>query len=505
MVNPKMNWWSKPWFVLWLQLARHALILALCASVQAGTFYIDFTGGNDASAGTSTGAPWKRHPYMNGFSGSYSHTAGDRFMFKGGETWPVTCFRMDISSGGNISIRDYYGADTSWFSGGSFTRPLFDFQNTLINNAGFWPGSGVHVTASYIDFDNIELARHRAPLVNSPGTNSFGCVSLLLDGAVNEFTLTNSVIRDWSIPTPVPPNGDNGGGGGIHYINGGGQIHLVVTHCLLHQQNAGVKSGAAVNLFGTIEYTEIHDTPNGFLGGGTVRYNHFHDITTPNDPLAHPNAMETFAPSTTYANLIHGMAPGAAAIYVLPDWSGGSGVDLIYNNVVYDCGAQAAVQLDTGGSHTSTSGARVYNNTLIHISQCVRVAERGTGPYGTLDVRNNILITSGSPVACCNPGAGNANVINYTFGSNVVQTASIASQFGFTSANYYAPTLSIGPYRNGGVDFSSVFTTDRVGVTRTVPWDIGAYEFVGVGPPAAPTNVKINLSGSLRSGMIQTR
>ncbi len=470
-------------------------------------FYIDYGAGDDTFSGVTKTEAWKLHPFMAGFGGTYSHVAGDRFIFKGGVTWPVICFRMDISSGGNSSVRDYYGADTNWFTGGSFSRPLFDFQNTLINPAGFWPGSGVHVTASYIDFDNIEMARHRAPLINSPGTNSYGCATIVLDGTVNEFTLTNSVIRDWSIPTPVSAGQDGGGGGGIYYINGGGETNLVVTHCSLNQANSlnGVKSGTSINIAGIVEYCTINDTPNGFIGAGTCRYNHIYNIPNGNDPAAHSNATEFFAPTTTYGNLIHDLGSGTAAIYHVPDWSGGSSIDLIYNNVVYNCGNQAAVQLDTGGAHTATIGARIYNNTLIHPSHCIRVAERGTGPYGTLDVQNNLLITSGVPVACCNPSAGNANITSYTFGSNVVQTATVAAEFGFTAANYYQPTLSFGLYHDGGVDFSSLFTVDRLGVTRTVPWDIGAYEFTGVGPPARPTNVRILLSGSLRAGQIRTR
>lgn len=465
------------------------------------TFYIDFVGGNDANDGRSPAYAWQKCPGMAGFGVVYIHQAGDRFVFKGGVTWPVTCFPMAVVAGGSSdTVRDYYGTDTNWFTGATFARPLFDFQDTQLSANGFSAGAGIHVIASNITFDDLEMARHRAPL-STGGNSSFGCVTLLLDGTPNNITVTNCLIRDWSIPTPVIAGTDGAGGGGIHFINSGGGTGFLITHCTFHQAGSAVKSGASCNLFGTYEYNEFYSTPNGVIGGGTIRYNHIHDITDATDPNTHPNAMESFSPTTTYANLIHGMSANAAAIYHVPDWSGGSGVDLIYNNVVYDCGNQAAVQIDTGGAHTATIGARIYNNTLVHLSQTIRVVERGTGPYGTLDVRNNLLITSGLPVACCNPGAGNANIINYTFSSNVVYTASVAAGFGFTSANYYAPTLSFGAYRNSGVDFSAIFTTDRLGVTRTVPWDIGAYEFVGLTPPST---VKIAIN-ELRAGVITTR
>ena len=65
-----------------------AVILALACPTWATTYYIDYVTGSDSSvAPTSKTTPWKRHPYMIGFTGSYSHAAGDIFIFKGGVTW----------------------------------------------------------------------------------------------------------------------------------------------------------------------------------------------------------------------------------------------------------------------------------------------------------------------------------------------------------------------------------------------------------------------------------
>jgi len=470
-------------------------------TTSSRTFYIDYASGSNSNAGISTNLPWKTCPGMAGFGGSYTHAAGDRFIFKGGVTWPVACFPMMVTSGGSSeTVRDYYGSDTNWFTGVAWSRPLFDFENTQLSPSGWSAGAGVHVLGSNITFDAFEMARHRAPLAVG-GDGSYGCVTLLLDGTPSNITVTNCVIRDWSIPTPVIAGSDGGGGGGVHYINAGGGTGLMVTHSKFYQSGSSVRSGASCNFYGIHDHNEYHDTPNGILGGGMVQYNYFHNITDATDPMAHPNATEFFAPSTNHHNLMHGLSANAAAIYHIPDWSGGSNVDLIYDNVVYDCGNQAAVQIDTGGAHTATIGARIYNNTLVHPGLTIRVTERGTGPYGTLDVRNNILITSGLPVAYGNPGAGYANVINYTYASNVVYTATVAAGFGFTSANNYAPTLSFGAYRSTAIDFSSLYTTDILDVTRSVPWDIGAYEFVSLVPPPS-VRIAVN---DLRAGVIITK
>src|ERR1700739_3033071 len=117
----------------WLFLfscALGALLLILIAEQSRGaTYYIDYATGSDSNAGTSKSTPWKRQPYMVGFSGSYNHAAGDQFIFKGGVSWPRGCYEMVIHAGGTATAADYYGVDPTWFSGSQWPRPIFDGQN----------------------------------------------------------------------------------------------------------------------------------------------------------------------------------------------------------------------------------------------------------------------------------------------------------------------------------------------------------------------------------------
>ena len=101
-----------------------AIFLAINAS--GATYYIDWVSGLDSNNGTSINTPWKRHPFMRGWTGSYSHVAGDRYIFKGGVTWPGSCWRMDITVGGSAAKYDYYGVTNNWFTGASWSRPIFD-------------------------------------------------------------------------------------------------------------------------------------------------------------------------------------------------------------------------------------------------------------------------------------------------------------------------------------------------------------------------------------------
>src|SRR6476660_6057395 len=105
-------------------------LLFLAQVCYSATYYVDFVNGNDSNSGTSKSSPWKKCPGMAGAAQNSSHASGDRFLFKGQVTWPVSCFPMKMSQGGSSSsIRDYYGVDQTWFSGSSWSRPVFDFQS----------------------------------------------------------------------------------------------------------------------------------------------------------------------------------------------------------------------------------------------------------------------------------------------------------------------------------------------------------------------------------------
>jgi hypothetical protein len=61
------------------------------APLPAATFYIDFAFGADNNVGASKTAPWKHSPGMPGCTSNclgHAPAPGDRFIFKGGVTWP---------------------------------------------------------------------------------------------------------------------------------------------------------------------------------------------------------------------------------------------------------------------------------------------------------------------------------------------------------------------------------------------------------------------------------
>lgn len=114
-----------------LVLLKIVLIFLLTPNVVLGaTYYINYDVSDDSANGTTTSTPWKRCPGMVGFAGSYTHAAGDKFIFKGGVTWPSAVLPFTISYSGTNGNQDQYTGgqleSTPWGTG----YPVFDGEDT---------------------------------------------------------------------------------------------------------------------------------------------------------------------------------------------------------------------------------------------------------------------------------------------------------------------------------------------------------------------------------------
>lgn len=479
--------------VLAVLAGRARLLLAALAlftlNASAATYYIDFSSGADSNNGTSKSTPFKRHPFMKGFSGRYTHAAGDRFIFKGGVVWPVTCFQMKISVGGaSDSVRDYYGVDQSWYSGSTFSRPIFDFQSVLIG--GWDAGAGLYITGSNLTFENLELANHRSQ-------EGWGNVTVSLYGSASNVLFTYCLIRDWDLVRPIS-YGNAGGGIGFH---GGGNGHnIVVDHCTFHQMNSSTINGVAVHHIPVMRFSEVYRTANGYVGGGTIHDNHIHDLLPGTDPLMHQTAIKTFAVSRIYNNVIYNLDGRVAPIELSPGYASQSGDEIVYNNVVYNCGVQTPVWIKCDKDTYPNIGVKLFNNTLEHgNAYCFTVGVGGAGiNLGRLEVRNNLFITGGPPMGYGNPSEGWANITTPPIISNNIQlTPAQAAAAGYTPGNAFQPVSGLVATVNAGVDLGPPFNVDRLGRARSYPWDVGAYEYAGGGPVVVPPSQPVGQPGAL--------
>lgn len=131
------------------------LLLLLTGAANAAcvrSFYIDYVGGADANNGTAKGTPWKRHPFMVGFTGTYSHAAADCFYFKGGVTWPNAVFPLIVTGSGNGTNGDYYGYDSTWDTSATVTGTVNTSGTTVTLTSGYgflaaWAGSTITINS----------------------------------------------------------------------------------------------------------------------------------------------------------------------------------------------------------------------------------------------------------------------------------------------------------------------------------------------------------------------
>ena len=456
-------------------MKRICLILLLSlvsALLLATTYYIDYNAADDSANGTSTDTPWKRHPYMATFSGTYVHSAGDQFIFKGGVTWPNACFRMHIVAGGSgAGTRDYYGVDASWYTGGAWARPIWDMEDTetASTNCVMDFDNGI----SYVTVDNIEVTQFYWT-----GATSYGDDVIFQYRACTYFTFQTLYIHSWTHGTTGAGTTDQA------LIFNGNTSAPFGTGCIIEDciaDGSEVADSMCFNYGGCpiIRNNTIHDVTNGMFSVGNSYANHLcygndiYNIRNSFDAAQHENGITIYGPGKTYNNKIHDLDAG------MPLYPGPS-IDLtedmlIYNNIVWNIPDTYAITVDNEtGDMTGT--IYILNNTFRGYSgtgACLRVQDRGYS-FAKVVIQNNHWIT-----AAADATAIEAEVTILTEDHNLKQTDAEATAEGYVEGNEFAPTDGEDSTIDGGISQSGYFTLDILGVSRPqgVIWDMGAYEY----------------------------
>lgn len=550
-------------FLFILALLMFAGVSARTADAQR-VFYIDYSAGSNSNAGTSTGAPWKTAPTMNhsgacdGEAGpSYMHQSGDKFAFKGGVTWPASCFQITLSAGGTSSAQDYYGVclssdpdspcygGTSWPATG-WTRPFWGGSNAYIASGDrFIYANGVHDNTAagfgYITIDNIEIGNWNVSPGGIGSGNTDSGPAIAIGGAQNYLQMPGSIvenmyIHDWVADTAATTLGGGNGwaygtvyGAAImrnsvisdqlgYYNVNNGTNHLINYPFMGGCAGCGNVSGLVVKYawMGCSSCYSVHDSDFSFIEEDPS------GLTYPNPPTGigiHSHIIyddgglqQTYY---VYNNAIHDSPNAGLNVYVAYE-------SYVFNNVAWNLGNNGAFVLDKCialGNPCNDSSSQVgyfANNTTDESGTgglgCYRWNPGSASGLGTLNMYNNICIPNGS-----GPGSFSVATINGT-ATNYTMTPSEASAFGFTAPNKYAPTSSDSNIVGKGTALNSFcagglapLCSDTRGaswfggtyVARTTSWDDGAYQGPGGGggnpPPTsaitAPTQ-NATVSGS---------
>jgi chitodextrinase len=468
------------------------------------SFYVDYVAGSDSNAGTSQAAPWKRAPGMRGFTGSYSRQAHDCFYFKGGTTWPNAVFPLTASGGGDATANTYYGPDGTWYSGSSWSRPVFDAGNAEINGGA--PDTFLDLDgADYSTVDNIEFTGFKAV------GQSYGTCAMISFVGPTHVLIDSIYVHSFSIDAPSDTNcmavqaatyGSYGGSSVVRNSVFAGD---------------GTSYGEAIRCVSNVKNTVIHDMIGMVFpcGQGEVSGNTLYNCGYPSFPAGssglHADAIQPTmgnGPLYIHDNVIHDTGSDAANGNECESMLVGNAgeTDYIWNNVVYNVhgNAIALTQNSTPGD-----AAYIWNNTITGgqngAAYCVRQGHSGTWPV--VVIRNNHCITT----------AGRTDdpaiiATTRTVDHNVTQTPSQASAQGYTSTEAYAysPTFSSTATINVASDLTPSCSGANSGLCSSTnygaqpsglapqarpnggAWDAGAYERVAnsfyVDPTATGAN-----------------
>lgn len=498
--------------------------------IEAAVYYVDFVGGSDSNAGTSPTTPWKRVKGMAGVTGVAAAAGivnGDTIIFKGGVTW--TSFYPWHIIGGTSSMVTYT-TDHAWFTGATWSQPVFDQQSTGTNYATNPMISNI-VGASYplkfLTINDLKFYRCGAKLV----VHDAACMYFM---NLSDVTLTNNTFEAYAGRFVIFFNFNSGGTRSNFTITGN------------NVSNAGSFIWMASTASGAVEqnfvYTNntIHDFASQLGATGSGEGNHgdgfLHFYTIPNNDSTQFLDRLTFCNNRTYGDFRRGigdgngqnmtgfffvegaikntlicnneftMNPMSHSTGPAPIWGDGHiflrsygnpsvGLVWIFNNTFgFDPSQQeggALVTTDSGWS----GGLQIKNNIFSGGTACTWT-EGGAKPTGTTDY-NEYRCPMGFQAGWMTDGGHSIFGNSTSNPDNDPKWTTPFTNFRLTSTS---------PGRGTGTNLStasglsafqqSVLNRDRDGVARPTsgPWDMGAYQSsaaVSTAPPPSPTNLSV--------------
>lgn len=461
-----------------------AIILLLSNPLKAATYYVDWTTGNDANAGTATNTAWKTMPGMANWAGSWSTNAGDVFVFKTGETWPAACFPAGMYNSGTTIT-----TNANWGTG---ANPVWDGEGAITSN-----GAQLTIGGSNQVVRGIKFYRNAASGVPRQGRCIliYPQVSNVIDRCVFEPYDSHVIVI---APSGEVPHADlyitdndfshaansieigHSGTGSNPYKN------LFITGNAFHDMTDMLVDGDhgdGIHLWSFLagSYSNIVVANNSFYGmwkggeAGTANTAQIYLVPVATDVLIYNNRLgynDTNAPlNTTYM-----FSPGLMVL-------GGMTNVLVANNSIISTnygglekGAKAGIQL------TTVDNFRIYNNVIMGSYYGITRQSTNDVPGVNWFSDHNIFTSVAAKVN--GPGGGqwagwSLSLWQSTIGQDLNSLDTDPLFADFTAQPMDLRPLTNSPAIGAATNLNAYFTTDAAGLTRGTSWDIGAYEFDG--------------------------
>ena len=463
-------------------------------------YYADFAGGSDSNAGTSEASPWQHLPGMGGtvsgvgpgaidtqngsggICGSVCDLHGTGFILKGGVSWTSAAWPATIRATGTSGGYVYYGVDPTWYTGGSWSRPIFNAGGAAANLCGntttpaststcfqgfsFWTLAPV----GYVVIDNIEFTNlywYAAGVTNGQE----GYINIARCGAGGGFCVFQNIyMHGWAHHAY-----NSGANADVCNLFGGDTTITDRTSIARYNviDGSDTAEDACVAFWGDppIAYGNyIHGVPNGAVVDSVISWhdNWFDTITTSYDTSQHQNTFEdngasnneffynnrvtnttnsngltlNFAPctgTTTYVfnNLVANTDD--TPLNVQPEC--GTGTFYVFNNTI-ELGADS-----TPGSGNSGIGTGTYPGCPTGLSGCI--------------YKNNHFIgTNNQSTQTCQAPCTDTTNLSQTISVAKANSSPAFNQFAFSQSPYiFSPTASTNSTVGTGTANASLCST----------------------------------------------
>jgi hypothetical protein len=408
--------------------------------VQGSNCYFVAANGSDSNNGTSESTPWLHAPGMPSCTANCTAVTpapGMGFIFRGGDTWHFGNSGASPYTGGEWSMNNWWGTDTScqyeglhtgciywgvdqaWYSGSSWARPILNADNPLSTSAvsscayQVAPStSNVIVQAGVDDYiDNFEwtgFCSSRNPASGGPFSDmylQYGGSGISGSGML---LIANNYFHGWTVTTTA---GQSNSTLPCTIINGGNNGLQSMWNNVIDGSDS-VSRGCSWGTFPSFYHFKDNIVRYTTQGVGQwchdIHDNIFEYMQGPIWPT-HANVLECNAnasgnavnqpagtPNVVYNNIFRHDAP---AVSSNPDfWTcPNSTAEYWFNNLMYDLAGEGwSIAGPAGYSGCpNTGGQYMFNNTLVDMTQPCSLNTLNNGTNGQyLTVMNEHLINA---------------------------------------------------------------------------------------------------------------
>jgi hypothetical protein len=481
-------------------------------------FYTSKSSGSDSNSGTDEAHPWAHIPGMTSCTNtchSLTPTPGEGFILKGGDTWVAADLGVVWLWTGPF----YIGVDPAWFSGGSWTRPIFTCGYAACASASspaqYNKPNYLFINNSNVTVDNIEFT---GLISNAAGGGPAYSVTQMQNDVI-----MRSYAHGWHVAVGATDDTQsafqfNNNNNAPYSSVGSGLLLSIIDGADTTQNSMQGISGNPHYIVGNV----IQYVTNGFQGNCTQMHdNYWGTVPLSYNRGAHQNAIGMFDSANgatsqfVYNNVITGTtASGGIVKLWLDQFMAPTTHGYAFNNALYNNAPGNYINIwGHGGNYGPWD---IFNNT----AECGTDASQGPcaascdSCNGIVHSQNNHWISSSSGLQCGTGGSCKQT-------TDLLQTIGTANGQGYTSSSKYAFQPSSGGSTVGaGTNIQSLCDTingldtlagaackndvgyacsynttnhtvscpDRSRVVRPTSgaWDIGAYQYSGQNPPPNP-------------------